>query len=135
MRITAIETYLLTVPQQACEWREGIPGMAPTSESLWIRVVTDEGVDGWSNLEFWGTVGLDLIDRRLRDIYVGRDPLMKEDLWQRVWEIDRIEELPDLCARRGRHGPVGHHRQGGGAAALPGARRLPRPDRLPTRAR
>ena len=36
----------------------------------------------------------DLIDRRLRDVLVGRDPLLKEDLWERVWEIDRIEELP-----------------------------------------
>ncbi len=93
VRITAIETYLLTSRSRPASGARA-SGNGPTGESLWIRVVTDEGVDGWSNLEFWGTVGLDLIDRRLRDLYVGRDPLMKEDLWHRIWELDRIEELP-----------------------------------------
>ena len=30
---------------------------------------------------------------RLREMLVGHDPLLKEHLWERAWEIDRIEEL------------------------------------------
>src|SRR5262245_29505459 len=41
-----------------------------------------------------GRIIADLVDRRFREMLVGRDPLLKEDLWERVWEIDRIEELP-----------------------------------------
>ncbi|MFE5123592.1 hypothetical protein [Streptomyces sp. NPDC056669] len=32
--------------------------------------------------------------RRIRADLVGRDPMMRELLWQRLWELDRIEELP-----------------------------------------
>ena len=94
MNITALEAYLVEEPAPAHGWREGLPVSPATSDSLWIRVVTEDGLDGWSNLAFWGTVGLDLIDRRLRDLFVGQDALLKEDLWHRVWELDRIEELP-----------------------------------------
>src|SRR5262245_39312905 len=41
-----------------------------------------------------GRIIADLVDRRFREMLVGRDPLLKEDLWERVWEVDRIEELP-----------------------------------------
>ena len=37
---------------------------------------------------------VDLIDRRLRGMLIGQDPLLKEHLWREVWEIDRVEELP-----------------------------------------
>lgn len=36
----------------------------------------------------------DLVERRIRTDLTGRDPLMRELLWQRLWELDRIEELP-----------------------------------------
>jgi L-alanine-DL-glutamate epimerase-like enolase superfamily enzyme len=96
MVITGVETYLLdSVGVPGYQWREqGVPVFAPGNKNLWVRVVTSEGIDGWSNLDYWGTIGVDLVDRRLRDLFVGRDPLMKEALWHRIWELDRIEELP-----------------------------------------
>ena len=36
----------------------------------------------------------DLVDRRIRADLIGRGPLMRELLWHRLWELDRIEELP-----------------------------------------
>jgi L-alanine-DL-glutamate epimerase-like enolase superfamily enzyme len=36
----------------------------------------------------------DMVDRVLRDELVGADPLQRELLWHRIWEIDRTEELP-----------------------------------------
>jgi len=94
MRISALEAYLVEEPVPAHVWRDGLPRSPPKSDGLWVRVVTEDGLDGWSYLADWGTVGLDLIDRRLRDLFVGWDALMKEDLWHRIWELDRIEELP-----------------------------------------
>ncbi|WP_420718484.1 hypothetical protein [Streptomyces sp. H51] len=36
----------------------------------------------------------DLLDRVLREELVGQDPLQREWLWHRMWELDRTEELP-----------------------------------------
>jgi len=41
-----------------------------------------------------GVIAKDLVDRRIRQDLLGRDPLMRELLWHRMWELDRIEELP-----------------------------------------
>ena len=35
-----------------------------------------------------------LVERVFRPELVGQDPLQREWLWHRVWELDRIEELP-----------------------------------------
>lgn len=94
MRITGIETYVVPSNAPLYEWREGLPVLQGGSEDVWIRVTTDDGVDGWCFMEFWGVVAANFVDRRLRTLFVGADPLLKEDLWNRVWELDRIEELP-----------------------------------------
>jgi L-alanine-DL-glutamate epimerase-like enolase superfamily enzyme len=36
----------------------------------------------------------ELVNRVLRDQLTGADPLQRELLWHRIWEIDRTEELP-----------------------------------------
>jgi L-alanine-DL-glutamate epimerase-like enolase superfamily enzyme len=36
----------------------------------------------------------DLVDRILRDQLLGEDPFQRELLWHKLWELDRIEELP-----------------------------------------
>jgi L-alanine-DL-glutamate epimerase-like enolase superfamily enzyme len=36
----------------------------------------------------------DLVDRVFREELVGQDPLQREWLWHRIWELDRIQELP-----------------------------------------
>ena len=94
MKIVGVETYRVDVPVAPIEWRAGLPRMPAVSEDVWIRVLTDEGVDGWSPMEYWGPVTEHLVDRWLRDLAVGSDPLMKEDLFHRVWELDRLEALP-----------------------------------------
>ena len=94
MKITAVEVKVTEEPvTQPFRWRDGLPGSDPVTISARLTIKTDEGVEGVA----YGPRGRiieDLVDRRLRDVLVGRDPLLKEDLWERVWEIDRIEELP-----------------------------------------
>jgi L-alanine-DL-glutamate epimerase-like enolase superfamily enzyme len=36
----------------------------------------------------------DVVDRLIRDALVGEDPLQRELLWHKIWELDRVEELP-----------------------------------------
>jgi L-alanine-DL-glutamate epimerase-like enolase superfamily enzyme len=74
-------------------WRKGLPGSGTSQITAWLRIETDEGITGTAHSAH-GRIIAELVDRRLRDILIGRDPLLKEELWERVWEIDRIEELP-----------------------------------------
>jgi L-alanine-DL-glutamate epimerase-like enolase superfamily enzyme len=36
----------------------------------------------------------DFADRLLKDQLIGQDPFQRELLWHKLWEIDRIEEIP-----------------------------------------
>ena len=36
----------------------------------------------------------DLVERVFRPELIGQDPSQREWLWHRVWELDRIHELP-----------------------------------------
>lgn len=74
-------------------WRRGLLGSGEEAEHTVIRISTDEGVEGVAVVGR-GAIVADLVRRRLRPMLVGRDPLLREQLWHEVWELDRIEELP-----------------------------------------
>lgn len=94
MKITGfeIETYESeTIPYQ---WRDGLTGGSggPTRQTL-LRVTTDAEIDGivWLRND---AISRDLVERVIAPTFLGADPLMREDLWFRMWELDRLEEFP-----------------------------------------
>jgi len=94
MQITDVHAYVVEEPVELpFVWREGLPGSGTSRETTWLRLVTDEGIDGWSPISR-GAVGIDAVRRRLKDELIGQNPLQKELLWHRAWEVDRIEEFP-----------------------------------------
>ncbi|GAA2800485.1 mandelate racemase family protein [Kitasatospora paracochleata] len=94
MRITDVTVELVELPAQPpFRWRAGLPGSEPAVVGGILRVHTDEGLLGEAHTRR-GVIVADLVDRRIRADLIGRDPLMRELLWQRLWELDRIEELP-----------------------------------------
>ncbi|WP_439681144.1 enolase C-terminal domain-like protein [Embleya sp. MST-111070] len=94
MRITDVTMELVDLPAQPpFRWRAGLPGSEPATVGGILRVHTDEGLVGEAHTRR-GVIVADLVDRRIRADLVGRDPLMRELLWERLWELDRIEELP-----------------------------------------
>jgi len=100
MKITDIKAYV--IPRVAQEplfhWRKGIPtegdGTPPgqTTYSGLLKVETDEGIIGHAGSRRAHYLA-DLVRRRLKPLFVGADPLLTEDLWTRIWELDRLEEL------------------------------------------
>lgn len=94
MKITevTVEVVESPVPHQF-RWRAGLPGSGASQINAWLRIETDEGITGRAHSAH-GRIIEELVDRRLRDMLIGHDPLLKEHLWERAWEIDRIEELP-----------------------------------------
>jgi L-alanine-DL-glutamate epimerase-like enolase superfamily enzyme len=98
MRITHVESIPIGLPaaDPPFHWRDGLPGSGPSSKGAILRIGTDEGVEG---VAFFGRPGGaavlgDLVERVLRPELVGQDPLQREWLWHRIWELDRVHELP-----------------------------------------
>jgi L-alanine-DL-glutamate epimerase-like enolase superfamily enzyme len=94
MKITdiTIETAIVPVEHQFV-WRRGLPGSGTEQDVCRLVVHTDEGMTGEARGSH-GAIMRDIVQRRLKPDLVGHDPLMKEALWTRVWEMDRIEEFP-----------------------------------------
>lgn len=94
MRIVAVQVHLVPYPAQpAFRWRAGLPGSDPGGIGAVLRIITDTGLEGLA-MTNRGRILADLVERRLRAELIGQDPLQKEYLWHRVWELDRIEEFP-----------------------------------------
>lgn len=98
MRINKVETFSVFTPgaNPPFIWREGLRGSPPDREVGVIRLRTDEGVDGVAIAPRRGSAPViaDVFEHVLNDELIGADPLQREKLWHRLWEIDRTEELP-----------------------------------------
>jgi L-alanine-DL-glutamate epimerase-like enolase superfamily enzyme len=98
VRITHVETYRIPLPaaDPPFAWRRGLLGGPPAGEGAVLRIGTAEGIEGvaFAPRRGSGPILEDLVDRVLRTELVGQDPLQREWLWHRIWEIDRTEELP-----------------------------------------
>jgi L-alanine-DL-glutamate epimerase-like enolase superfamily enzyme len=98
MKITAVEVF--RVPLQALEppfvWRKGLPGSAGRGHGAVLLLRTDEGCDGvaFAPRHASSVILPDVVDRLVRDVLLGEDPLQRELLWHKIWELDRVEELP-----------------------------------------
>ena len=94
MKIVDVRVHLVQVPATpAHRWRDGLPGAEPAHTAAWLEILTDDGLRGLAYC-VRGVILQDLVKRRIRAELLGHDPLMREYLWHRVWELDRIEELP-----------------------------------------
>ena len=94
MRITDVTLELVDLPAQpAFRWRAGLPGSEGPVVGGILRIHTDEGLTGEARTRR-GRIVADLVERRIRADLIDADPLWRELLWHRLWELDRIEELP-----------------------------------------
>lgn len=94
MRIVAVDVELVEIPAQPhYQWRRGLPGSEGPTIGAWLAVRTDSGIDGFAFCHR-GVILQDIVDRRLRPELVGADPLARELIWDRLWELDRIEYFP-----------------------------------------
>src|SRR3954452_9839839 len=98
MRITQVEAHRVRIPgsDPSYAWRAGLLGAFPERDGGVLRVVSEDGAEGVALAPRPGAgVFLeDFVERVLREELMGADPLQREWLWHRMWEIDRTEELP-----------------------------------------
>lgn len=95
MKITEVDVVLVDEPAASpvFRWRDGLPGSEPARVEGWLVIRTDEGIVGYGHTRR-GLIVRDLVDRRLRSELIGIDPLAREYMYRRLWELDRIEEFP-----------------------------------------
>ena len=95
MRIRQVQVDLVPIAAVSppFRWRDGLPGSDGPGISGILRIQTDEGIEGVVPA-VRGPIVADLVERRLRDELVGQDPLRREWIWHRLWELDRVEEFP-----------------------------------------
>jgi L-alanine-DL-glutamate epimerase-like enolase superfamily enzyme len=98
MRIVKVVAHLLHEEVKPYTWQVNRPGSGDglaidRAYTSVIRVVTDEGVEGHV-VGRRGRVVMDMVERRIGKELLGKDPLNTEFLWERIWDIDRLEEFP-----------------------------------------
>jgi L-alanine-DL-glutamate epimerase-like enolase superfamily enzyme len=98
VRITHVETFKVFAPgaRPNFAWREGLRGGPADGLVAVLRLHTDEGVAGVAVAQNRASAVVveDLVGRLLREELVGTDPLERERIWHRMWELDRTEEFP-----------------------------------------
>lgn len=98
MRIAYMDVLPVTVPapRTAYRWRDGLPGSRGSFAGGVLRIRTDDGHTGvaFASRPNAAAIVDDFLDRHIRAEMVGGDPLAREWWWHRVWELDRLEELP-----------------------------------------
>ena len=95
MKITSVDVVLVDTPayEPAFNWRHGLHGSAPADVGAWLVLTTDTDVVGLS-FSNRGVILKDAVDRHLRTELLGQDPLAREFIWHRLWELDRMERYP-----------------------------------------
>jgi L-alanine-DL-glutamate epimerase-like enolase superfamily enzyme len=74
-------------------WREGLPMRAPLQRSGYLRIRTDDGVEGFAPVARPELMKSSVEDY-LRSELVGGDPLARAYYWRRIWQINRVEYYP-----------------------------------------
>jgi L-alanine-DL-glutamate epimerase-like enolase superfamily enzyme len=94
MKIIEVNVHLVKKPAAPpYKWRDGLPGAEPAHTGAWLEILCANGLRGLAYCER-GLILQDLVERRIRSELLNQDPLMREYLWHRMWELDRIEEFP-----------------------------------------
>ena len=98
VRITQVESFSVLAPgaRPSFAWRDGLRGGPVDGRVGVLCLRTDEGVAGVAVAQNRASAVVldDLVERLLREELVGTDPLERERIWHRIWELDRTEEFP-----------------------------------------
>lgn len=98
MKIIRVIAHLIEERVKPFTWQVDRPGSGDghfidRAYTCVLRLLTDEGIEGHA-VGPKGRIALDLVKRRVGPELLGKNPLNTEYLWERMWDIDRLEEFP-----------------------------------------
>jgi L-alanine-DL-glutamate epimerase-like enolase superfamily enzyme len=86
MKITGVKVHLVEWNRGPYHWRDGIKPNGPLAQAGLMRILTDDGLEGWSPC---GAVDIEEVKYQL----IGQDPLDRELIWQNMWRNLRTSNL------------------------------------------
>ena len=86
MKITGVKVHLVEWNRGPYHWRDGIKPNGPLAKAGLMRILTDDGLEGWSPC---GAVDIEEVKYQL----IGQDPLDRELIWQNMWRNLRTSNL------------------------------------------
>ncbi len=98
MKITSVSSFLFDDKVRPFHWQVDRPGSGDGRHpeknfSCVVAIETDEGIVGFSKAPK-GRIMMDLVERRFGPDLLNRNPLNSEEIWQKCWDTDRLEEYP-----------------------------------------
>ena len=87
MKITGVKVHTVEWERGPYHWRDEIMPNGPTGRTNLLRILTDEGVEGWS------TCGGSFRVEEVKYQLLGRNPLDRERIWQAFWRNLRSSNL------------------------------------------
>ena len=79
MKITGVKVHTVEWERGPYHWRDEIMPSGSTARAGLLRILTDEGVEGWCR--FSRRFGIEEVKYQL----LGRDPMNRERIWQGFW--------------------------------------------------
>lgn len=91
MKIVSVETYLLRYPVDPYTYGASSKGWIRDRSSLLVRVLADDGAEGWGEGGQTGPPELVkvVVDHALRPLLLGEDPFASTRLWERMYDATR----------------------------------------------
>ena len=87
MKITDVKIHYVEWQRDPYHWRDGIMPGGPSARTGLLRILTDEGLEGWSYCG--GGFNIEEVKWQL----IGADPLDRERIWQNFWRNLRSSRL------------------------------------------
>jgi L-rhamnonate dehydratase len=93
MKITDVQAIVLDTGKDYSDWRQAAEAHGVRFVCL-LRISTDEGIEGWSDIETQPHVGKAIVEapsggqigfESLKAALVGEDPFQRERLWQKMY--------------------------------------------------
>jgi L-alanine-DL-glutamate epimerase-like enolase superfamily enzyme len=99
MKITDVKVQVFEHRTEAFRFRDGFPAFPEKKDVIALRVLTDEGLEGdcvalACHGGSSGAVLADLIVNVIKPVVLGQNPLYRELLWHRMWDVGIFSMLP-----------------------------------------
>ncbi len=93
MRIVDVKAHVLQFEAKSYHWRDGLGSFGNTREGLLLRVIGQDGTEGWA-VGRKGRPWADIVANGIKPAVVGEDSRYRELIWQKMWDLDRIQGFP-----------------------------------------
>ena len=87
MKITGVRVHHFEWERGPYHWRDGIMPSGSKATGAFLRILTDEGVEGWSSYRRGANI------EEVKYQLLGEDPLDRERIWHKFWRNLRTSNL------------------------------------------